>query len=149
MPNYSTHAQTGAMVGALAAVYRARSAPTDQMVAETVGGLLGGWLGGILPDVLEPARDPNHRKLAHSLAAGGALTLARIAEWQAGCRTAADAATSRSLMHPMGSSERSSAEWDAFFWRLLAGALVGLVAGYASHLALDAGTPRGLPLLGA
>lgn len=149
MPNYSTHARAGAVVGILAAAYRAREAPTSQMAAEALGGLLGGWVGGVLPDVLEPARDPNHRKLAHSAVAGGALTLARIAEWQASCRTAADAATNRSLAHPIGSAERSAAEWDAFFWRLLAGALVGLVAGYTSHLVLDAGTPRGLPLLGA
>ena len=148
MPNYSTHARVGAAVGVLAAGCRAREAPTVQMAAEALGGLLGGWVGGVLPDVLEPARDPNHRKFAHSVVAGGALTLARVAEWQAACRTAADTATHQSLTHPIGSTERSAAEWDAFFWRLLAGALVGLVAGYASHLVLDAGTPRGLPLLG-
>ena len=148
MPNYSTHARTGAAVGVVAAAYRAREAPTNQMLVEAIGGLLGGWVGGVLPDVLEPARHPHHRKLGHSVAAAGALTLARIAEWQATFRTAADAAASRSLVHPIGSIERSSAEWDELFWRLLAGVLVGLVAGYASHLVLDAGTPRGLPLLG-
>lgn len=148
MPNFATHARAGAASGALVAFYRARSAPTDQLLAETVGGLVGGFVGGVLPDVLEPARDPNHRKLAHSVAAGGALTLARIAEWQAACRSSAEAATVRIAACPVGSVERSRAEWDALFWRLLAGALVGLVTGYASHLALDAGTPRGLPLIG-
>lgn len=148
MPNRATHARAGAAVGVLAAVYRARESPTNQLVAEAIGGLLGGWLGGVIPDILEPATSPNHRRLAHSAAAGGALTLARIAEWQASCRAAADAAASRALAHPLGTSERTRAEWDVLFWRLLAGALVGLVAGYASHLVLDAGTARGLPLLG-
>jgi len=33
------------------------------------------------------------------------------------------------------------------FWRFLAGLANGLAAGYVSHLALDAFTPRSLPLL--
>jgi membrane-bound metal-dependent hydrolase YbcI (DUF457 family) len=148
MPNYATHARVGAAAGGLAAAYRARTAPTEQMLAETLGGLLGGWFGGALPDMLEPARDPNHRKAAHSVAAGGALTLARIAEWQATCRASAEGAAKRAATHPLGSPERSRAEIDVLLWRLVAGALVGLVAGYASHLLLDANTPRGLPLVG-
>ncbi len=31
--------------------------------------------------------------------------------------------------------------------RIVAGAMAGAAAGYASHLLLDAATPRGLPLL--
>lgn len=148
MPNFATHARAGAAVGALAAGYRARSEPSDQMIFEALGGLLGGYVGGVLPDVIEPARDPNHRKFAHSVVAGAGLTLARVAEWQASCRAAADAAGARALLHPSGDGRRTGAEWEVLFWRLLAGALVGIVAGYTSHLALDACTPRGLPLLG-
>ena len=33
------------------------------------------------------------------------------------------------------------------FWRALAGFVNGLAAGYISHLVLDAGTPRSIPLL--
>jgi membrane-bound metal-dependent hydrolase YbcI (DUF457 family) len=33
------------------------------------------------------------------------------------------------------------------FWRFAAGFANGLAAGYVSHLALDAATPRSLPLL--
>ena len=149
MPNGATHARVGAASGVAVAAYRARTAPMDQLIAEAVGGLIGGWVGGVLPDLLEPATSPNHRKLAHSAAAGGALTFARIAEWQATCRAAADAAAIRALSHPLGSRDRERAQWDVLLWRLLAGVLVGLVAGYASHLVLDAGTPKGLPLLGA
>ena len=147
MPNRATHARVGAATGAAVAAFRAREAPTPQMLTEVIGGLVGGWLGRVLPDVLEPATSPHHRQLAHSAVAGGALTLARVAEWQASCRASATAAQ-RALLHPPGSEDRSRTEWDVLFWRLLAGALVGLVAGYASHLVLDAGTPKGLPLWG-
>jgi uncharacterized membrane protein len=34
----------------------------------------------------------------------------------------------------------------AFIWRMLSGFAVGAATGYLSHLALDVGTPRGLPL---
>jgi membrane-bound metal-dependent hydrolase YbcI (DUF457 family) len=149
MPNYITHARAGVAAGGIAAAYRARALPTDQLVAETIGGLIGGWIGGALPDVLEPATSPNHRKLAHSAVTGGALCFARLAEWQADCRASAEAANERLRVCQPGSGEHSRAQWEVLFWRLLAGALVGVVAGYASHLALDAGTPRGLPLLGA
>jgi len=40
--------------------------------------------------------------------------------------------------------------WHAvleFFFRLLAGAVAGALGGYSSHLALDASTPRSLPLI--
>ena len=147
MPRRSTHAQVGALAGVGAAAFRSRHAPAEHRILETVGGAIGGLCGGLLPDLIEPAETPNHRSIAHSAIAGGALTLARLAEWQAACRTAADNSTKLSLLHPIGSPERSSAEWDALLWRLFAGFLVGLVAGYASHLALDAGTPRGLPFI--
>lgn len=147
MPGRTTHAQAGAIAGAAVAAYRSRHATGDQQIAETVGGILGGLLGGMLPDLLEPATTPNHRSVAHSAVAAGTLTFARVAEWQARCRTAAEGAAKRSLLHPIGSPERNSAEWDAMLWRLVAGFLVGLVVGYGSHLLLDAGTPRGLPFV--
>lgn len=34
-----------------------------------------------------------------------------------------------------------------FFWRMLTGFANGLAAGYLSHLAIDAGTPRSIPIL--
>jgi hypothetical protein len=37
---------------------------------------------------------------------------------------------------------------DELAWRVLAGVPAGIVGGYLSHLALDAGTPRRIPLLG-
>lgn len=147
MSNRSTHATVGAGVGAGFAFIRADGAPGPQVAAEVLGGALGGWIGGVLPDVLEPATTPNHRALAHSLVAGGALSFARLAEWQAMCRTRSDSCTSRALCFSAGSQESQNAQREALLWRLIAGVLAGLVAGYASHLVLDAATPKGLPIL--
>ena len=148
MPNRATHEAFGAASGAAFALLRVGDAPTPQALAEVLGGAVGGWMGGVLPDVLEPATTPNHRELAHSIVAGGSLTLARLAEWQATCRTEAKGCETRALTFALGSDARRRAEWDALGWRFLAGLLAGSVAGYASHLVLDAGTAKGLPLLG-
>lgn len=148
MPNRSTHELAGAVSGVALALLRVGDASTSQALAEVVGGAFGGWIGGVLPDVLEPATTPNHRELAHSVVVGGTLTLARLAEWQATCRSEAKGCDARALTFALGSDARQRAEWDALGWRFLAGLLAGVVAGYASHLILDAGTAKGLPLLG-
>lgn len=147
MPNRATHEVVGAASGAAFTLLRAGTSPTPQAASEVLGGTFGGWLGGLLPDVLEPATSPNHRELAHSLVAGGTLTFARLAEWQAKCRAEAKCCEARAFAFALGSDARRSAEWEILGWRFLAGLLVGLVAGYASHLILDAGTAKGLPLL--
>lgn len=147
MPNRETHARVGVALGGIDAALRVISAPTCYVMAETLGGLLGGYIGGVLPDLIEPATTPNHRQVAHSLAVCGALSLARVAEWQAICRAAAGREARRAMHLPLGSDERTEADTAAFVWRFIAGALVGFVAGYASHLLLDAGTASGLPIV--
>lgn len=70
-----------------------------------------------LPDLLEPAHHPNHRSVFHSVCCGGALAY--------------------------GAFGKHSERWcddDRHTAR------VGALA-YVSHLILDAGTPKGLPLL--
>lgn len=148
MPNRSTHAAIGALTGGTIASVRAANEATPEFLAEATGGVIGGWLGGVLPDVLEPATSPNHRRAAHSVVAAGALSMARVAEWQASCRLSGNAATQRAASLPVGCAERNDAQLSAVLWRLAAGILVGLVVGYGSHLALDACTPRGLPPVG-
>lgn len=148
MPNRSTHAMLGALTGGAIAAALAGSAPTREFAAETIGGLIGGWAGGLLPDVIEPATSPHHRQLAHSLAAAGGLTMTKVAEWQASCRSAATEALQRAGSLPVGCADRNNTELAAILWRLAAGLIVGVVVGYGSHLALDACTPRGLPIIG-
>jgi membrane-bound metal-dependent hydrolase YbcI (DUF457 family) len=75
-------------------------------------------LGGIAPDVMEPALDPNHRSVFHSIAGGTALVHGAQRAWK---------------------SARLPSE---------AKFIVALLAiGYVSHLLADAATPKSLPLL--
>lgn len=150
MPRRAVHVQVGVVVGGLSALALAQQVEQGGVPwAEIIGGLIGGWLGGILPDVLEPGTSSYHRNFAHSFAlAGGSLRYARMAERQAWCRSQAALCDSQARALQVGSRERSQWELAAWSWRILAGALVGFGAGYLSHLVLDGGTPRGIPLIG-
>lgn len=148
MANRHAHRIAGSAFGGTAAFLLARDqAPAHRLVETLGGGLAGGW-GGRLPDVFEPALHPWHRSTAHALVPAGAVGAlgvprlrsgqARVRQWAERCRTRRDVATSKI---------------EQFLWwlaemlcRLAAGAMAGAPAGYASHLLLDAATPRGLPL---
>jgi membrane-bound metal-dependent hydrolase YbcI (DUF457 family) len=148
MPNRDMHLHAGAITGAFAALVMVQGEADTLALAEIAGGLIGGALGGLAPDLLEPATSPHHRKLAHSMVTAGALTLAKVAEWQAGCRRNCAGHTARASTLPPGSTQRRDAEASALMWSIAAGLIVGFASGYASHLALDAATSRSLPLLG-
>jgi len=77
-----------------------------------------GGIGGILPDVIEPATNPGHRGLFHSVIAAVIVVSALCAMWQY--------------------MEKHKKEPD---W----GFVLGI--GYTSHLALDMVTPMGLPIM--
>jgi len=70
-----------------------------------------------LPDLLKPAYHPNHRALFHGVCCGGALAYSAF-----------------------GKHTNRWREDDRY------GVRVGLLA-YLSHLFLDAGTPKSLPLI--
>lgn len=150
MPDRETHVAVGMLAGLGAAALAAPRGDVPQLhvVAELVGGLVGGAIGGRMPDLIEPATSPNHRQIAHSVVTGGAFALARVADLQAACRERA--AFNQRVAAALGieADERKDADLRAVLWLFLAGAILGFAAGYASHLVLDAGTPRGLPLLG-
>jgi len=122
------------------------------MILETIGGAMGGWVGGQLPDHLEPADCWNHRKFCHSWAAffaGASFSRAVVVGWERYCREQAVSAANKRLANASLSGGMS------FFllmletaWRIAAGILAGLIAGYASHLILDATTPSSLPVFG-
>jgi len=151
VPNRTTHTSAGAAAGALAAWWLARDEPRPLRAVEVLGGLVGGAVGGRLPDELEPAELPGHRGFAHSVVFAGVAAamlgrhrrLRRVqafirqqAEW---CRWRQQVATTG-----WGVGRWWGEHWG---WWLASGALVGFVAGYASHLVLDAMTPAGLPIL--
>jgi inner membrane protein len=148
MPNRRTHVEAGAMAGSVTALVMTNGHPGAIVLAESIGGMLGGALGGMMPDVLEPATSPNHRKLAHSVVMVGALTLAKVTEWQGVCRNEAAARAQAALQLLPGSRARSDAELASIWWSFLAGFIAGFLAGYVSHLALDAATTRSLPFIG-
>ena len=149
MADGKTHLITGIATGTAIAAYTAREQSGVDFVAELIGGALGGAVGGKLPDILEPAIHSWHRSTAHSLVTATTIgvTAARsISAWQDFCR--ANASRHDDLCE--SATEAVGRAWHtfvAFLWRLLSGVAVGVSVGYLSHLALDACTPRSIPLL--
>jgi len=155
MPSRDIHRPVGAVAGAGYSAYRAhlryrrRPAPAVPVVAETIGGFAGGWLGGAMPDWIDPPTSPNHRNFGHGIATvGGAVawTADFVLDLQEKLRAQADNLQANRWRLASG-AERTLSVVAEFFLRLLAGLLNGLIAGYASHLALDFCTPSGLPVV--
>jgi hypothetical protein len=129
-------------------LYRSRQTGAA-FIGEIVGGGVGGAAGGLLPDLIEPAIHSWHRSTAHGAAAATALGITAtraVPHWPDLCRTNA---ARHDALHARATDLLSSA-WHAFMaflWRFFSGFAAGLPAGYLSHLAMDARTPRCIPLL--
>jgi hypothetical protein len=151
MANSKVHRQVGKVSGVVAAVARARNGDSAlDVLTFGLGGYIGGALGARLPDIIEPAVHSQLRHVAHSLATATAIaasaieSIERVESYaQMRAQAAADAPCAagryRVAEHrqsPQGTPREASAR-----------VVAGLGAGYLSHLALDAGTPRGIPLL--
>jgi membrane-bound metal-dependent hydrolase YbcI (DUF457 family) len=147
MPDRRTHSQVGAIVGAGAALYHARAESGAGAWMEVLGGAIGGMCGGRLPDVLEPATSPQHRDVAHSLLALIGVASLTTEAGRRYCRARAAECAQRQLDPMLDRGSRLSLALAEAVWKLLAGALAGLQAGYVSHLVLDGHTPHGLPLV--
>ena len=119
MANRSTHATVGALAGLAVYGLIKRSRNEDWTLGGTVAALGCGAAIGISADVFEPALNPNHRGPFHSVAL---LTVIAYANKKV---------LESTHMTP---EQKISA--------------VVASAAYASHLFLDAVTPKGLPLLG-
>jgi membrane-bound metal-dependent hydrolase YbcI (DUF457 family) len=147
------------MAGAFDAWYQAKEKANADLLIETIGGAIGGCVGGMLPDIFEPAVSSWHRDIGHSITVGaGVLALrATLAGLAQQCRENAPRPHAIQMIAVPGTDIFVPAPVDPLtqllgslaelFWRLLAGFLNGLSAGYTSHLILDAATPRGIPLL--
>lgn len=150
MANHRTHLRAGAISGAIAAAYCGRAESPAQMISETLGGAIGGALGAQVPDLLEPALHSWHRSTAHSATAGVAVTATGFdiaQQWLSYCRRKAleHSRLQRESNEPIMQVLHSVMAW---LWATLAGVAPGIVAGYLSHLALDACTPRSIPIFG-
>jgi len=150
MPNRAVHVLTSGLVGGAYAFKQAGSQAGPAAALETLGGLGGGYLGGRLPDLLDPPDCPNHRARAHSLLVGGVLIdlcQGQLEAWQRTCRDWAEKLTARKAAAAPGSPEAFLLGVAEVACRLLAGFLAGLLAGYLTHLGLDALTPASLNVI--
>src|SRR5271168_5125752 len=120
MARMTEHVWIGAGAGVL--TYIAMCAYYDHPFdfGELLGCAVVSTAAAIVPDIIEPALNPHHRSIAHSLAAG--------------C----------TLLH-FGADRcfASNRDWEELQKMLYASA----TAGYLSHLVADGCTPKGLPLL--
>jgi hypothetical protein len=121
MPNFREHLGLSAVVSAgmyfgMCRYYGREPALGELLVCEGIG-----MAAGAAPDIFEPATDPNHRALGHSVALGTALTKFAIMN-----------------------CNRENADWQEFLKITAAVATVS----YVVHLIADGFTPNGLPLLG-
>jgi hypothetical protein len=151
MPNRAVHDVAGTAAGGLLAVLSAGEQPNERIFVECLGGCVGGLLASRLPDKIDPPLCPNHRDVGHAvLVVGGGLAALwpAIRSGQEALRSYADSlAAQRTTSNSMSDFEKFCAWLLEMICRLLAGAVAGAIGGYGSHLALDAGTSRGLPLL--
>jgi inner membrane protein len=138
MANRSDHDVVGLLTGVVSTVLGATLQGRTVDLCELVGGAAGGALLSRAPDVLEPALHPNHRQFAHSMVTAGTLGAVAVpAAFRAQHNLARQAAQMQSA-DPV----------RAAVYHLLAGFVAGAVPGYLSHVALDACTPKGIPLMG-
>lgn len=136
MSNRSEHLVVGAAAGGMAAFFAALARKRTPGLGEVIGGTLGGTFDARLPDILEPATHPNHRRFAQSVvftATGATRPGLAALDWQEKCATQATGATD---------------PFARFLNELAGGIGSGSVAGYVSHIGMDATTPKGIPLLG-
>lgn len=150
MANHKDHKGIGIVAGAIAAAYTTPAEVTGMLaIAEFAGGGFGGAFGASLPDILEPATSSHHRKFFHAIVPAGVtikLGTGAVLSVQKHLRTQAMALMGEAEIEP-DPWRRLGLQLQAMTVAALAGAVVGSAAGYVSHLALDAMTPRGLPLL--
>lgn len=145
MPNRDVHLRLGVVSGAAYAIYHALGQPGPYVLAEAAGGLVGGIGGGLLPDWIDTPCSPRHRAEAHSMShrhgRHSPEPAASPMAVESSCRGATLRAASTLMLPQVGYGALE------LIFRFLSGLLAGLLAGYASHLALDSLTPSSLPIL--
>lgn len=141
----------GALVGIGVGLYVTRERDGWPVIARIMGAVLGSMAGAALPDLVEPGVHSWHRRSLHSwsvLAGSGVATVAPPAflrQWITEREAAANRWRAAYEALPIGHPDRAGLCLAEFVEHFLIGAAVGLPAGYASHLVLDATSPRGLP----
>lgn len=106
----------------------------EALAAFASGGVVG-LVSSALPDGIEPADHPNHRRFAHSWTVVAGVTAATVKSVKPARAVPGDGSQAQVVVQP------------EFAQRLARALIPAAGAGYLSHLALDAATPKGLPLL--
>ena len=149
MPCYREHKAVASVVGGATAFAFAADQQPLQMFAEVVGGAFFGGYAGTWPDVFEPGISSYHREEAHAILptlAGATFVFQRVPSWQGSLRQAA----AERLQTAQNTTNLLEAILNFLLglgFHFVAGAIPAIATGYASHVALDACTPRGVPLL--
>ena len=149
MANGRVHKKVGAIAGIALAFVMSKGQPFWHRAIEIAGGAVGGLLTALVPDWFEPAKSPNHRKFIHGLLFNAGLftfCIPRLRPCQSSLRSRAD--REATLWKQAQTTGSKIWHWSLeISHRLLAGAAAGALAGYGSHLVLDALTHRSLPLI--
>jgi membrane-bound metal-dependent hydrolase YbcI (DUF457 family) len=151
MADGKTHVIWGTGAGVVTAFATATRQDTvlDSMLLALAGGG-GGALGSRIPDIFEPALHSHHRDIAHSWTMSAAMfevLRRRIERWRDDC--VEKARTAREQRYQLDERDCTRIQWllVELFWTIARSFVPALAVGYLSHLALDAQTPRGLPLI--
>lgn len=149
MPGYQHHRTTGGFVGGTTALICAQNQPPLLALAETVGGFVAGQYAGTWADALEPATSSYHRDFCHALAPtayAATFVFKQVESIQTYFRTQA-----YECFQLAASTEDGLQQFLNIVAGLLlhgaAGAVPAIAASYISHIALDAASPRGVPLI--
>jgi hypothetical protein len=121
----------------------------EHKIAETLGGWFAGQHAGTWADVAEPATSSHHRDSCHALlptAYAATLAFQRVDSLQRVLRARAQEFFQFAVGTNDGVQQVANIAVGLLL-HVIAGAVPSVPASYISHVALDASTPRGVPLL--
>jgi len=134
MPNRDVHVKWGVTSGvvttALTAIINDERLTIMEWFARLSSAAAAGYIGARLPDIIDPPTNPNHRSWGHGV-------LPNTIAYSAVIKTASNYRKKLS----------QEASEDKLLNSFAIGAMDGFVGGHLSHLALDARTPKSLPLV--
>lgn len=146
--NREEHRIVGGIAGGGAVLAREMQDTGLVRIDRLFGGVLGGISGSELPDRIELPTNPNHRGTFHSAGTGALL----LYTW----RDLVYVSDELMLLRDQALSKAQGADdfWSQLLYILgglacgvVSGMVLGMPAGYISHLALDSTTPKSLPLI--
>lgn len=116
MSNKQTHFVVGGLFSLFTSASRKAQRNEQLNIGEAALSFVAGGTAGILPDMIDPPTGPNHRSIGHSVV--GCAGLSKV--WE------------KTRDNPQLQPQQKDFA-------------AAIIAGYLSHLFLDAQTPAGLP----